>query len=93
MKSKTTKTTKVTSKKKVSTKKPVKNSNIFTADVRELKIGTHEGQVFTLVPRTLEDFKNALLIVSLLVNLFLLIGWLVTRVSQDYAYVIASALI
>ena len=53
-------------------------------------VGTREGVLMASVPYTREDFKNSLLIVSVGVNLFFLIGWLTTQVSSVYAGAIAQ---
>lgn len=68
--------------KKVSTK----NSKAFA-------VGSHDGQIFASVPYTQEDFKNSLLIVSLLVNASILILWILTQVHSAYALLIAQALV
>lgn len=38
------------------------------------------------------DFKTALLVVSVTLNLFVFIAWLVAQVSEDYAKQLASLL-
>ena len=38
-----------------------------------------------MMDTTQSDFKNAMLIVSLLVNLFVLTTWLVAKASSEYA--------
>lgn len=52
-------------------------------------VGSRENVLMASVPYTSEDFKNSLLIVSLLINLFFLIGWLLAQVSTVYAVEIA----
>lgn len=74
-------TTKTTTKKNTTKSSAVASSYI---------VGSHNGQIFAQVPYTVDDFKNALLIVSLAVNVFLLALWLSTQVSQDYAVAIAQ---
>ncbi len=77
--------------KKQTTKTTVKKTNIKNATASASYIvGSHNGQIFAQVPYTVDDFKNALLIVSLSVNVFLLALWLSTQVSQDYAVAIAQ---
>ena len=56
-------------------------------------VGTRDGVLMASVPYTREDFKNSLLIVSVVVNLFFLITWLTTQVSADYALAIAKIII
>lgn len=73
---------------KAKTKKSTTNSTS-----KAFAVGTHEGQVFASVPYTLEDFKNSLLIVSLLVNFAVLILWLMTQVDTAYAYQVALILL
>ena len=53
-------------------------------------VGTREGVLMASVPYTQQDFKNSLLVVSVMVNLFFFIGWLMTQVSTDYAHAIAT---
>lgn len=60
---------------------------------QSFRVGTKENIVLASVPYTFEDFKNSLLIVSLLVNVFFLAGWLTIQVSQEYALVVAQSLI
>lgn len=52
-------------------------------------VGTHAGQIFAQVPYTAHDFKNALLVVSLGVNVFIFTLWLTTQVSDAYAFHVA----
>lgn len=69
------------------------NNKKTTKKVQSFKVGTKENMILASVPYTFEDFKNSLLIVSVLINLFFLAGWLTIQVSQDYAYVVAQSLI
>lgn len=71
---------------KAKTKKATTKNQAFT-------VGSHEGQIFASVPYTLEDFKNALLIVSILVNVSIFIVWIMTQVHPEYAYYIAWSLV
>ncbi len=63
-----------------------------TKTSKAFAVGSHEGQIFASVPYTQEDFKNSLLIVSLLVNASLLILWILTQVHSGYALQVAQAL-
>ena len=56
-------------------------------------VGSREGMIFASVPYTLEDFKNALLIVSVLINVTFLILWILTQVHTEYAVVVANSLL
>ena len=76
MKSKNTKTIKKTVLEKI------RGQKTFAA-------GSREGQVFASVPYTSYDFKNAILVVSLGINVFLLTLWLTTQVSHVYAHRVA----
>ena len=58
--------------------------------IKTFAAGSREGQIFAQVPYTIHDFKNALLIVSLSVNIFLLTLWLVTEVNSTYAFHVAQ---
>lgn len=49
-------------------------------------------QVMSMVNQTDQDAKNALLIVSLLVNAFVLIGWITLQVTTMYDAQVASFL-
>ena len=72
---------------KQKTKTPKKSTK------KPFEVGSHEGQVHVAVPYTYEDFKNSVLIVSLAVNSFFLIGWLTTQVSSTYAVAVAQAIV
>ncbi len=41
---------------------------------------------------TMSDFKSALLVVSLLINAFVLIGWIAVRITSQYDVQVASFL-
>lgn len=73
---------------KVNNKKTTKKQ-----EAQSFKVGTKENVVLASVPYTFEDFKNSLLIVSILVNMFFLTGWLTIQVSQEYALVVAQSLV
>lgn len=51
-----------------------------------------EEQVLPVVDQTTADFKNALLIVSLLVNAFILIAWVTLQVTTMYDAQVAAFL-
>lgn len=51
-----------------------------------------EEQVLPVVDQTTADFKNALLIVSLLVNAFILIAWVTLQVTAVYDAQVAAFL-
>lgn len=67
--------------------------NVSKKTPKAFAVGTHEGLIFASVPYTLEDLKNAVLIVSLLINAALLILWIMTQVSSIYAGQVAQALV
>ena len=67
-----------------------KTTKITTAKrIKTFAVGSREGQVFAQVPYTAHDFKNAILIVSLTANIFVLTLWLTTQVSATYAIHVA----
>ena len=76
-------------------KSKTKNSTKMkkTTTAKSFKVGTHEGQILASVPYTQEDLKNSILIVSLLVNLIVLILWIMTKTSTDYAYLVALSIV
>jgi hypothetical protein len=75
-----TKTTKVR-------KTPTKTSNIT------LEAVAAEGTPFAVASsQTDTDLKNAILIVSLLVNAFILIAWITLKVTSQFDYQIANFL-
>ncbi len=74
---------------KSNTKKATKK----TATAKAYAVGSREGLIFASVPYTLEDFKNALLIVSLLVNAAFLILWILTQIHTTYAMQVANSLL
>ena len=51
-----------------------------------------EAQVLPAVDQTTQDFKNALLIVSLVVNAFILIAWITLQVTAVYDAQVAAFL-
>jgi len=55
--------------------------------------GSREGQIFASVPYTSYDFKNAMLIVSLVINVFFLTLWLTLQLSDTYAFSLAQYLV
>ncbi|MDO8335302.1 MAG: hypothetical protein Q7T74_00775 [Candidatus Saccharibacteria bacterium] len=69
------------------------NTKKVTNKSKAFAVGTHEGQIFASVPYTSEDFKNSLLIVSLLVNASIFILWILTQVHSDYALTVAQAIV
>lgn len=74
-------------------KKNTKTINKVTKKLRGDKVfhvGERNGLVMASVPYVLNDTKNAVLIVSLLVNLFIFTLWLTTLVSTDYANAVAE---
>lgn len=56
-------------------------------------VGSHDGQIFAHVPYTQEDFKNSLLIVSVMINVAFLILWILMQLNIAYTYQIALALV
>lgn len=76
---------------KSNTKNTTKKTTKKTAQA--YAVGSREGMIFASVPYTLEDFKNALLIVSLLVNAAVLILWILTQVHTAYAVAVADTLL
>lgn len=71
-------------------KKVTKNTNV---SAKSFNVGSRSGQIFAQVPYTSHDLKNALLIVSLSANIFLLTLWLTTQVSDSYAMSVARFII
>lgn len=74
-------------------KKTKTSKKSLTARIRGDKVfhvGTRDGVLMASVPYTQEDFKNSLLIVSVVINLFFLITWLTTQVNAEYAVAIAK---
>jgi hypothetical protein len=43
-------------------------------------------------PSTLDDFKSALLMVSLTINAFILVGWIALQVTTQYDLQVATLL-
>lgn len=70
-----------------------KTTKKLTTKSRAFAIGSHSGILMASVPYTQNDFKNSLLIVSVVVNTFLLTAWVSTLVSAEYAYTIAQAIV
>lgn len=68
-------------------------TNKTTQKSKNFVLGTREGQIFASVPYTQEDFKNSILIFSVLLNVALLIVWVLTQLRSDYAYTIALAIL
>lgn len=56
-------------------------------------VGTRENLIFASIPYTENDFKNSLLIVSVLINIFLLIAWISVQVDSGFANTIAQSLV
>lgn len=77
--------------KKQNTKKATKK--VASKRMTAFAVGSHEGQIFTSVPYTLEDFKNSLLVVSLGVNMVILVLWLLVAVSNDHAATVARLIL
>ena len=50
------------------------------------------GSVGNRIPTTMDDFKAALLVVSLLANAFILVGWLAIRLTNQYDLQVATFL-
>lgn len=67
---------------KIKTIKKASVSTELTAD----SVGT------AILDQTNEDAKNALLIVSLTINAFVLIGWIALQVTNAYDYQVAAFL-
>lgn len=44
------------------------------------------------LPTTVDNFKSALLVVSLLANAFILVGWLAIRLTTQYDLQVATFL-
>ncbi len=59
---------------------------------QSLKTKVRTPRVSTRVSSIAEDFKNSLLVVSLLVNAGFLIGWLVLQVTTQYDLQVATFL-
>jgi hypothetical protein len=53
---------------------------------------TNIPALLTTVPATANDLKSALLVVSLIINLFILIGWLVLQVTTQFDSQVSSFL-
>lgn len=74
---------------KTTPKKTNKNKKYPFTTAKTFAVGTLEGQIMAQEPYTTHDFKNAVLIVSLLINIFFLALWLTTQVNQTYAFDVA----
>lgn len=70
-----------------------KTQKVTKKTSKAFAVGSHEGQIFASVPYTFEDFKNSILIVSLLVNAAVLILWILTQIHSDYALQVALAIV
>lgn len=77
--------------KKQNTKKATKK--VTSKKMTAFAVGSHDGQIFTSVPYTLEDFKNSLLVVSLGINMIILVLWLLVAVSSDHAAAVARLIL
>lgn len=51
---------------------------------------TNTTHIEQAVVQSNEDFKNALIIVSITINVFILVTWIATQVSEEYAAQLAS---
>lgn len=67
--------------------------SISAKRVKTFAAGSREGQIFAQVPYTAHDFRNAILIVSLSANIFILTLWLTTQVSASYAIDVARFIV
>jgi hypothetical protein len=56
------------------------------------KTHTQESEEAVAVFQTGEDFRNALLVISLVVNLFVLVSWLVVETTDRYDAAVVSLL-
>lgn len=81
----TTKTTKVTSQPSLATRlakdeKQLAKDKVMLAEAEERIVEMTIG----------EDVRNAVLIVSLLINMFILITWIMLQVTTEYDYAISA---
>lgn len=51
---------------------------------------TNTTHIEQAVVHSNEDFKNAVIIVSITINVFILVTWIATQVSEEYAAQLAS---
>ena len=61
-----------------------KKTNTTKKEKVEAVVATAVHESEAAIVRTNEDFKNAVLIVSLLVNVVILIAWIVLRITTFY---------
>lgn len=73
-------------------KTTTKNNKTTRAQATASAVGSRKDVILASLPYSQNDFKNSLLIVSLMVNAFFLSAWLTTLVSADFAYVIGRAI-
>ena len=101
MTQKTKTTTKKTTTKKTTTKTTAKATNKNTLEARLVKDEKQLAKDKVLlaeaeeriVEMTIgEDMRNAVLIVSLLINMFILITWILLQVTTQYDYAISAAI-
>lgn len=84
----------MTQKKQTSTNKTtakLKNQatravNMCMKEQKELKVAEERITTMTMA----EDFRNSVLIVSLLVNLFILTAWVTIQVTTQYDYAVSA---
>lgn len=62
-----------------------------TPKVKQVK-KTPLADTITRTPTTLDDLKSALLVVSLLINTYILIGWIALQVTTRYDLQVATML-
>lgn len=63
------------------------NKNSVSKNTKQANVKEKHSQLIApdyIVRRLNEDVRNSILVVSVLVNLFVLIGWLVIQVSTRY---------
>lgn len=86
----------MTQKKQTSKKKPILTKVKNTAPIdavdmcmkEEKELQVAEARISSLTMA--EDFRNSVLIVSLLVNLFILTAWVTLQVTTQYDYSVSA---
>lgn len=83
----TTKKAKTTNKV-VAVKSTKKNTDVCDCLKEKKALVEAEDQIATMT--IAEDFRNSVLIVSLLANMFILIAWITMQVTTRYDYVVSA---
>lgn len=73
---------------KASTVKTSKKVEVCDCSKEKKALLAAEDQIVTMTIG--EDFRNSILIVSLLANMFILIAWITMQVTTKYDYVVSA---